>query len=235
MIRLDKVLAHLGYGSRKEVKEMIKKGLIKVDGILIKNSDLKINEDSEIEIADDEVKYNEFKYYVINKPSGYLSATESNNYPCVIDLVPYHKGLFPVGRLDLDTEGLLIITNDGQLAHNLLSPKKEVEKEYYFKYKGKLNDDSVEMCLKGLNINNEYVTKEAILNIINDTEGKIIIKEGKYHEVKRMIKTLGGEVTYLKRIRMKELELGDLKIGEYRELDVEEIKKLKKWKIGIYK
>lgn len=228
MIRLDKVLAHLGYGSRKEVKEMIKKGLIKVDGILIKNSDLKINEDSEIEIADDEVKYNEFKYYVINKPSGYLSATESNNYPCVIDLVPYHKGLFPVGRLDLDTEGLLIITNDGQLAHNLLSPKKEVEKEYYFKYKGKLNDDSVEMCLKGLNINNEYVTKEAILNIINDTEGKIIIKEGKYHEVKRMIKTLGGEVTYLKRIRMKELELGDLKIGEYRELDVEEIKKLKK-------
>lgn len=228
MIRLDKVLAHLGYGSRKEVKEMIKKGLIKVDGILIKNSDLKINEDSKIEIADDEVKYNEFKYYVINKPSGYLSATESNNYPCVIDLVPYHKGLFPVGRLDLDTEGLLIITNDGQLAHNLLSPKKEVEKEYYFKYKGKLNDDSVEMCLKGLNINNEYVTKEAILNIINDTEGKIIIKEGKYHEVKRMIKTLGGEVTYLKRIRMKELELGDLKIGEYRELDIEEIKKLKK-------
>lgn len=228
MIRLDKVLAHLGYGSRKEVKEMIKKGLIKVDGILIKNSDLKINEDSKIEIADDEVKYNEFKYYVINKPSGYLSATESNNYPCVIDLVPYHKGLFPVGRLDLDTEGLLIITNDGQLAHNLLSPKKEVEKEYYFKYKGKLNDDSVEMCLKGLNINNEYITKEAILNIINDTEGKIIIKEGKYHEVKRMIKTLGGEVTYLKRIRMKELELGDLKIGEYRELDVEEIKKLKK-------
>lgn len=235
MIRLDKVLAHLGYGSRKEVKEMIKKGLIKVDGILIKNSDLKINEDSKIEIADDEVKYNEFKYYVINKPSGYLSATESNNYPCVIDLVPYHKGLFPVGRLDLDTEGLLIITNDGQLAHNLLSPKKEVEKEYYFKYKGKLNDDSVEMCLKGLNINNEYITKEAILNIINDTEGKIIIKEGKYHEVKRMIKTLGGEVTYLKRIRMKELELGDLKIGEYRELDIEEIKKLKKWKIGIYK
>ncbi len=228
MIRLDKVLAHLGYGSRKEVKEMIKKGLIKVDGILIKNSDLKINEDSKIEIADDEVKYNEFKYYVINKPSGYLSATESNNYPCVTDLVPYHKGLFPVGRLDLDTEGLLIITNDGQLAHNLLSPKKEVEKEYYFKYKGKLNDDSVEMCLKGLNINNEYITKEAILNIINDTEGKIIIKEGKYHEVKRMIKTLGGEVTYLKRIRMKELELGDLKIGEYRELDVEEIKKLKK-------
>lgn len=228
MIRLDKVLAHLGYGSRKEVKEMIKKGLIKVDGILIKNSDLKINEDSKIEIADDEVKYNEFKYYVINKPSGYLSATESNNYPCVIDLVPYHKGLFPVGRLDLDTEGLLIITNDGQLAHNLLSPKKEVEKEYYFKYKGKLNDDSVEMCLKGLNINNEYITKEAILNIINDTEGKIIIKEGKYHEVKRMIKTLGGEVTYLKRIRMKELELGDLKIGEYRELDIEEIKKLKK-------
>lgn len=228
MIRLDKVLAHLGYGSRKEVKEMIKKGLIKVDGILIKNSDLKINEDSKIEIADDEVKYNEFKYYVINKPSGYLSATESNNYPCVIDLVPYHKGLFPVGRLDLDTEGLLIITNDGQLAHNLLSPKKEVEKEYYFKYKGKLNDDSVEMCLKGLNINNEYITKEAILNIINDTEGKIIIKEGKYHEVKRMIKTLGGEVIYLKRIRMKELELGDLKIGEYRELDVEEIKKLKK-------
>lgn len=228
MIRLDKVLAHLGYGSRKEVKEMIKKGLIKVDGILIKNSDLKINEDSKIEIADDEVKYNEFKYYVINKPSGYLSATESNNYPCVIDLVPYHKGLFPVGRLDLDTEGLLIITNDGQLAHNLLSPKKEVEKEYYFKYKGKLNDNSVEMCLKGLNINNEYITKEAILNIINDTEGKIIIKEGKYHEVKRMIKTLGGEVTYLKRIRMKELELGDLKIGEYRELDIEEIKKLKK-------
>lgn len=228
MIRLDKVLAHLGYGSRKEVKEMIKKGLIKVDGILIKNSDLKINEDSKIEIADDEVKYNEFKYYVINKPSGYLSATESNKYPCVIDLVPYHKGLFPVGRLDLDTEGLLIITNDGQLAHNLLSPKKEVEKEYYFKYKGKLNDDSVEMCLKGLNINNEYITKEAILNIINDTEGKIIIKEGKYHEVKRMIKTLGGEVTYLKRIRMKELELGDLKIGEYRELDIEEIKKLKK-------
>lgn len=227
MIRLDKALAHLGYGSRKNVKELIRKGFVKVNEEVITNDDYKVDLDAEILVYDETVKYEKFSYYIINKPSGYLSATISNNYPVVIELVPYRNGLFPVGRLDLDTEGLLLITNDGLLAHNLLNPKKEVEKEYYFTYTGKLVSDAKERCLKGININDIYISKPAKLNIINDKEGYIIVTEGKYHEVKRIVKALGGEVTYLKRIRMKNLVLGDLKLGEYRELNLEEVKELK--------
>ena len=204
MERLDKILAHLGYGSRKEVKGLIRKGFVKVNDEVVYDDDYKIDDTDCINVYDEDIIYDDFVYYLLNKPKGYLSATISINYPTVLDLLPYRKGLFPIGRLDLDTEGLLIITNDGNLAHNLINPKKEVEKEYYFKYSGKLVENARELCLKGININNEYT-------------------EGKYHEVKRIIKYLGGEVTYLKRIRIKNLELGDLGIGSYRELTKSEI------------
>lgn len=223
MERLDKILAHLGYGSRKEVKGLIRKGFVKVNDEVVYDDDYKIDDTDCINVYDEDIIYDDFVYYLLNKPKGYLSATISINYPTVLDLLPYRKGLFPIGRLDLDTEGLLIITNDGNLAHNLINPKKEVEKEYYFKYSGKLVENARELCLKGININNEYITKSSKLEIMNDFEGKIILTEGKYHEVKRIIKYLGGEVTYLKRIRIKNLELGDLGIGSYRELTKSEI------------
>lgn len=226
-MRLDKLLADLGYGTRKEVKELIKKGHVLINNNIIKQQDYKINEEDVIIVDGEIVKYEKYVYYLINKPKNYLSATESTNYPVVIDLVPYQKGLYPVGRLDLETEGLLLITNDGMLGHNLLNPKKNIEKEYYFNYKGQLVNDARERCLNGININNEYITKPAYLNIINEYEGKIVITEGKYHEVKRIVKALGGEVTYLKRIRMKNLELGDLKCGEYRKLTEAELSDLR--------
>lgn len=227
MIRLDKALAHMGYGSRKEVKELIRKGYVKVNEEVVLNDDYKIEETDAITIYDENFHYETYKYYLINKPQGYISATISDNYPTVLELVPYYNGLFPVGRLDIDTEGLLIITNDGALAHNLLKPKHEVEKEYYFRYTGTLVADAVQRCLNGININNEYISKPAKLEIINEEEGKIIITEGKYHEVKRIVQELGGEVIYLQRIRMKNLTLANLGLGSWRELTTEEIQKLK--------
>ena len=228
MIRLDKILVELGYGSRKTVKELVRKGIVSINDQTIKNSDYKVAEKDVIKVAEKIIKYNQIVYYLLNKPKGYLSATESINYPTVLELVPYRSNLFPVGRLDLDTEGLLIITNDGRFAHEIINPKHNVEKEYYFKYSGKLIPNAKEKCLEGININNEYISRPAKLEILNAEEGKIIITEGKYHEVKRIIHELGGEVTYLKRIRIKDLILKDIEIGKYRELTSEEIQSLLK-------
>lgn len=228
MIRLDKILVELGYGSRKVVKELVRKGIVRVNDQIIKNSDYKVSEDDVIKIDGEIIKYKQHVYYLLNKPKGYLSATESTNYPTVLELVPYRSNLFPVGRLDLDTEGLLIITNDGGFAHEIINPKHNVEKEYYFKYSGKLIPDAKKKCQEGININNEYISRPAKLEILNEEEGKIIITEGKYHEVKRIIHELGGEVIYLKRIRIKDLILKDIEVGEYRELTNEEVQTLLK-------
>ena len=231
MIRLDKILAHMGYGSRKEVKELIRKGYVSINGDIVKNDDYKVDElNDEIIIFDNNIKYDEFIYLMLNKPQGVVSATTDYNNSTVLDLIDgYEKrNLFPIGRLDIDTEGLLILTNDGELSHKLLSPKNHVSKTYYLEYEGKLNKNYEKMLEEGLLISEGYRCLPAKLNLLDENRAEIIITEGKFHQVKRMIEALGGNVTYLKRIKFKNLELdSNLKLGEYRKLTKEEIDKLR--------
>ncbi|WP_353936713.1 pseudouridine synthase [uncultured Eubacterium sp.] len=232
-MRLDKFLSEMATESRSELKKMIKKGCVKVNGEIIKDPSVHIDENSdEISINGKVFEYRKFVYYMLNKPQGVVSATKDNLHKTVIDLLndeDKKKGIFPVGRLDIDTEGLLILTNDGEFSHNLLAPNKHVSKKYYAKVEGKLVSDAVEKCKQGIDIGTEEepeVCKSAELEIISEDKGKNIteiyltISEGKFHQVKRMIKKLGGEVVYLKRLSMGKYELDDnLKLGDYKELD----------------
>lgn len=235
-VRLDKYLADMKVGTRSEVKNLIKKKRVKVNGVIANKDNIKIDiETDEVMLNDRIIKYVEYEYYMLNKPAGVVSATEDSKDRTVVDLIKGNtKELFPVGRLDKDTEGLLILTNDGQLAHNLLSPKKHVDKKYYAKTDGIVDVEHIEQFLKGLNINDEYVTKPALLEIIsvdkenNQSEIYVTITEGKYHQVKRMFKAIGMEVIYLKRISMGKVILdNELGLGEYRHLTEEEVKLLK--------
>ena len=230
MIRLDKILAHMGYGSRKEVKELIRKGYVSINGEIIKEDDYKVNDTDEIVVFDEVVKYDEFIYLMLNKPDGYISATYDNNLPTVLDLIYGYesRNLFPVGRLDIDTYGLLLITNDGALAHKLLSPKNHVDKKYYLKYEGLYNDNIPEIFKKGIKID-DYITKPALFESLGNNEAYITISEGKFHQVKRMMEYVGCKVTYLERIEFGPLKLdNNLKRGEFRKLTDEEIELLQK-------
>lgn len=227
MIRLDKLLAHSGYGTRKEVKEFIRKGYVLVNGEVVRNDDYKINEEiDEVVIANEDVSYEKNIYLMLNKPDGYISATYDSKDPTVLDLIYGYEGrnLFPVGRLDKDTVGLLLITNDGKLAHQLLSPKSHVEKKYYLQYEGKLPKNAHTLLEKGIVLDDGYVCMPARFNELTEAEGEIIIKEGKYHQVKRMMESLGCIVTYLKRIEFGTLKLdSELNEGEFRSLTEEEL------------
>lgn len=233
--RIDKVLANLGYGSRKDIKKFCKDGLVKIDGEIIKDSSVHINpEDSEIIIGNKVVNYREFVYIMMNKPQGVISATEDMKDKTVIDLldIEYNPfNVFPVGRLDKNTEGLLLLTNDGQLAHQLLSPKKQVPKTYYAKVKGTVTEEDIHKFKEGVFIDEEYKTLPAELKILKSgkiSEIELTIYEGKFHQVKRMFKTIGKTVIYLKRVSMGTLKLDNsLDLGEYRELTEEELKQLK--------
>lgn len=235
-VRLDKFLADMNVGTRSEVKTLIKKKRVKVNGAIVNKENIKIDmENDEVMLNDSIIKYVEYEYYMLNKPAGVVSATEDSKDRTVVDLIKENtKELFPVGRLDKDTEGLLILTNDGQLAHNLLSPKKHVDKKYYARIKGVVDKEYIEQFSKGLNINDEYVTKPALLEIIsvdkenNQSEIYVTITEGKYHQVKRMFKAVGMEVVYLKRVSMGRIILDErLELGEYRLLSDEEVRLLK--------
>ncbi len=235
-VRLDKYLADMNVGTRSEVKTLIKKKRVKVNGAIVNKENIKIDmENDEVMLNDSIIKYVEYEYYMLNKPAGVVSATEDSKDRTVVDLIKENtKELFPVGRLDKDTEGLLILTNDGQLAHNLLSPKKHVDKKYYARIKGVVDKEYIEQFSKGLNINDEYVTKPALLEIIsvdkenNQSEIYVTITEGKYHQVKRMFKAVGMEVVYLKRVSMGRIILDErLELGEYRLLSDEEVRLLK--------
>lgn len=235
-VRLDKYLADMNVGTRSEVKTLIKKKCVKVNGAIVNKENIKIDmENDEVMLNDSIIKYVEYEYYMLNKPAGVVSATEDSKDRTVVDLIKENtKELFPVGRLDKDTEGLLILTNDGQLAHNLLSPKKHVDKKYYARIKGVVDIEYIEQFSKGLNINDEYVTKPALLEIIsvdkenNQSEIYVTITEGKYHQVKRMFKVVGMEVVYLKRVSMGRIILDErLELGEYRLLSDEEVRLLK--------
>lgn len=231
MMRLDKFLAHANYGTRREVKKIIRSGWVSVNDQIVKNDDFKIDESKDIICVDNEqVIYQQFYYIMLNKPNGYVSATIDDRYPTVIDLIyeDYALDLFPVGRLDLDTEGLLLLTNDGSLSHELLSPKKHVDKEYYVELEKDFNDQDIKTLEAGVAINDQEVCKEAKVKRIDNNKMMLIIQEGKYHQVKRMMHAIENEVTYLKRVRMGSLKLDEtLPLGEYRALNEEEIKMLK--------
>ena len=233
MIRLDKFLADMGNGTRSEVKKIIRQGKVLVDGKMEKNPDAKIDENKQEVICNGElVTYTTFVYYMLNKPAGVVSATTDAKDKTVVDLIAdkQRKDLFPVGRLDKDTEGLLLITNDGELAHNLLSPKKNVDKVYYARVEGKVTKEDEEAFFKGVSIGEEEITKPAVLEILKSddiSEIKLTIQEGKFHQVKRMFEAVGKKVIYLKRLSMGPLKLDEkLALGEYRLLTKEEIEQL---------
>ncbi|MCL1695313.1 pseudouridine synthase [Lysinibacillus sp. BPa_S21] len=234
-MRLDKLLSNMGYGSRKEVKQLLKQKAVTVDGAYVKDAALHVDpEKQEISVFDERVMYTEFVYFMMNKPPGVISATEDLRDETVIDLLdPLHQHFqpFPVGRLDKDTEGLLLITNDGVLAHNLLSPKKHVPKVYYAQIEGIVTEDDCEKFAQGVELDDGYVTKPGeliILKSAQQSEIELTIQEGKFHQVKRMFEAVGKRVTYLKRLSMGSLKLDDsLELGEYRELTAEELAYLK--------
>lgn len=231
-MRIDKYLANMGVGTRKEVKEYISKGLILLNGKVVKKPTQTVNENQDkIEYQNQEIIYKPYIYLMLNKPQGVVSATKDYT-DTVIDLLDekyQNKNIFPVGRLDKDTEGLLLLTNDGKLAHELLSPKKNVNKKYFAKLKNKLKRDDIQVFENGVYLEKEnYLTKQAKLEIISEYEAFVTIQEGKYHQVKRMFHALDNEVIFLKRISMGNLLLDEnLKPGDYRELTDREINLLK--------
>ena len=231
---MDKLLANLGYGSRKEVKQFLKSGQVKINGSVVKDAKEHVdpNKDS-VTLHGEEIEYKEFIYLMMNKPPGVLSATEDTRSETVIDLLEIEDQVyepFPVGRLDKDTEGLLLITNDGKLAHRLLSPKKHVPKTYFAVIDGEVTEEDVRAFKKGVTLDDGYISKPGELVILKSgirSDIELTITEGKFHQVKRMFEAVGKRVVYLKRITMGPLVLDEtLELGEYRELEEEEIEAL---------
>lgn len=231
-LRLDKVLSNIGCGSRAEIKKYCKYGKITVNGKVANNPGLQVDPESDEILFDGEaVNYREFVYIMLNKPDGYISATFDKRDPIVLDLIdPSYLVFepFPVGRLDKDTEGLLILTNDGQLSHRVLSPKKHVPKTYYAKIEGVVTEEDIIAFEKGVTLDDGYETMPSQLKILKSeeiSEIELTIHEGKFHQVKRMFESVGKKVVYLKRLSMGKLKLDEsLALGEYRELTEEEIK-----------
>lgn len=233
-MRIDKMLANLGFGSRKEVKQLLKTGAVNINDKVVKDSKFQVNPENDVVILNGEViEYKQFIYLMMNKPPGVISATEDNHDETVIDLLGQEDLVFepfPVGRLDKDTEGLLLITNDGQLAHQLLSPKKHVPKLYYAVIDGVVTEEDVKAFKEGVTLDDGYQTKPGELTILKagiSSEIELTITEGKFHQVKRMFQAVGKKVVYLKRMTMGPLKLDQgLELGEYRELTEEEIEQL---------
>lgn len=232
-LRLDKYLADMGIGTRSEVKKAIGKGLVQVNGSVVKKTETKLDTDKdEVMYCSNPVSYAEYEYYMLNKPAGVISATQDKREQTVVDLIAdrRRKDLFPVGRLDRDTEGMLLITNDGALAHRLLSPDKHVDKVYYARVRGAVTEKDAEVFRNGVDIGEDSPTLPAELHILSsgdESEIELTIREGKFHQVKRMFQAVGKEVVYLKRLRMGPLSLdGTLKPGQYRKLTQKELEEL---------
>lgn len=233
MIRLDKYLADMGVGTRAEVKKYVRQGKVKIDGRVVKSPEEKVDvEIQTVSYLDQLVTYKIFEYYMLNKPAGVISAATDTREKTVVDLIEEkkRKDLFPVGRLDKDTEGLLLITNDGELAHRLLSPKRHVDKVYYAKVKGVVTEKDVKAFSEGVSLGQGEMAKPAALEILTSdeiSEIRLTIQEGKFHQVKRMFQSVGKEVVYLKRLSMGTLVLDEsLPLGAYRRLTREEIEQL---------
>ncbi|NMA58169.1 pseudouridine synthase [Clostridium cochlearium] len=235
MERIDKILANMGYGSRKEVKKLIKNNLVEVNGEKIKDPSINIDpEKDKIMVGDEIVNYRKFIYIMMNKPEGVVSATFDNYDETVIDLLEEEYQVFnpfPVGRLDKDTVGLLLITNDGELNHKLISPKWKVDKVYYAEINKEVNDEDVEAFKNGIILSDGYKCMPGKLEIIksdeNGAEVYVTIQEGKFHQVKRMFEALDKKVVYLKRVKFGNISLDEnLEEGEYRELTEEELENI---------
>ncbi|UTI42180.1 pseudouridine synthase [Niallia sp. RD1] len=239
-MRIDKMLANLGYGSRKEVKILLKNKAVKVNDEVIKDAKFQVDpEKDEVSLYNEIIEYKEFIYLMMNKPPGLISATEDTREETVIDILQIEDSVynpFPVGRLDKDTEGLLLLTNDGKLAHQLLSPKKHVPKTYFAVIRGEVGEGDIAAFKKGVVLDDGYLTKPGDLVILKAGETsdiELTISEGKFHQVKRMFESVGKKVIYLKRISMGPLELDEsLELGEYRELTEEEVELLKNYQVN---
>ena len=248
-IRLDKYMADMGLGTRSEVKVLIKKGRVSVDDEVVKQAEYKVDIESQCVAVDGEqIGYAQYEYFMLNKPAGVVSAVTDNRDTTVVELIKdaKRKDIFPVGRLDKDTEGLLLITNDGELSHELLSPNKHVEKTYYARVKGEVTEEDVRVFSEGIHLEKETLreekaekeieTKPAKLTVLKAgevSEVELTICEGKFHQVKRMFQAVGKEVLYLKRISMGGLVLDEsLALGEYRPLTEKELLELKKHTSG---
>ena len=234
MIRLDKFLADCKLGSRSDVKKFIKAKQISVNGEVAKTSDMKINEESDIVCYKGQpICYEKFVYYLLHKPAGCVTAKQDNVHKTVMEYLPpeIRDDVSPVGRLDLDTEGLLLFTNDGDLTHHLLSPVHHIEKTYFAKLDGKIPEEAADLFEKGVDIGDDKPTLPATLEIIRNDEttgeywANLTISEGRFHQVKRMFKAVGCNVIYLKRLSMGGLCLGDLPLGKWRKLSREELKR----------
>ena len=236
MMRLDKYLCETGFGTRSQVKDLLKKGQVMVNGEVVKKPELKINETTDqILCQGKKASYQKNIYLMLHKPAGVVSATEDNREKTVLDLVrpeDRKNGLFPVGRLDKDTEGLLLLTDDGELAHRLLSPKRHVDKTYYAKIDGQVTEEHVKQFREGLDIGDEKKTLPAVLTILLSgpvSEIEVTIHEGRFHQIKRMFEAVGCKVTYLKRLSMGSLVLDEtLPPEEYRPLTEAELEGLTK-------
>lgn len=239
-LRLDKLLAHMGFGTRSELKKLAKSGGIQVNGHTVKDSGQQVDPNTDrITVYGEEVRYREFVYLMLHKPPGVVSATEDTQGRTVLDLLPddYRScEPFPVGRLDKDTEGLLLLTNDGKLAHNLLSPRKHVPKTYFARVEGAVGDADIRAFAAGVSLDDGYVTLPAALRILeraaDSQDGlshiELTITEGKFHQVKRMFEAVGKKVKYLKRMTMGPLELDPgLPPGGFRELTEAELEALR--------
>lgn len=233
-MRLDKFLADCGQGSRKDIKKMISSGLVTLDGVVCTSAQTAVDENSDVALGGKKIVYEKFIYLMMNKPQGYISATEDTRKKTVLDLLGgeyKYFSLFPAGRLDIDTEGFLLLTNDGNFAHNILSPKKHVDKTYFAKIDGQITDEHIKMFADGIVLDDGYKTLPSRLKILksdeNSSEIEITVREGKFHQIKRMFDAVGTHVAYLKRIAMGGLYLDEsLAKGEVKKLTKEETEKI---------
>ncbi|MCQ2501766.1 MAG: rRNA pseudouridine synthase [Lachnospiraceae bacterium] len=230
VMRLDKYLSEMNVAPRSVLKQMIRKNQVLVNGAPVKKPETKVEPGKdEIMVEGEAIHYYEMEYWLLHKPAGVVTATRDNREKTVMDLLPQirRSDLSPVGRLDKDTEGLLLITNDGALSHRLLSPKKHVDKTYFAEIDGRVTEETVQKFQEGVDIGDETLTAPALLIIEESGEKsriRITITEGRYHQIKRMFEAVGMKVTYLKRLSMGPLVLGDdLSLGESRHLTEEEI------------
>ena len=225
-MRLDKYLAEMGAGTRKEIGKAVRAGRVTVNGQASKNAAMQVTAEDDVRLDGALIAYETFVYYMLNKPAGVISATEDARERTVLDLISerQRKGLFPVGRLDKDTEGLLLITNDGALAHRLLSPKHHVDKVYYARLDGPVGEAEKALFAQGLKVDDTLTALPADLEILTPaTEVRVTIREGKFHQVKRMFEAVGREVLYLQRLSMGPLILDESRPkGGYRRLTEEE-------------
>lgn len=226
-MRIEKYLVLCGIGSRKSIKLAIKNGEIKVNDTVIYDEAVQIDENIDIvKYKDNITRKKEYKYYLFHKISGYITATKDDNFKTIYDILPSYidrNSIFPVGRLDKDTEGLLILTNDGDLNYKLTHPKEKIEKVYYIELDRTISDDDIKKLLSGVTLDTGYFTSAKDIQYISDKSINLTITEGKFHQVKKMIKAINNKVIYLKRIKFGNLELSNLPAGEVLEISKSDI------------